>query len=154
MIACARAESLIEARLDGAASPEEDRLLDAHLVICPACASLLEEEHAVDAALAARFGAVEAPPSLAVRVRARVDVERPSAAAARPWLVDALNAAGMMVALGAAGALATVGGVVGAALSLIALAAGAYPLLLAALADAGSDDASPADAARLVTRPR
>lgn len=135
MIDCARAEALIESRLDGAASRDEERLLDAHLVVCPACAAQLEEERAVDAALAARFGAVEAPPSLAVRVRARVDDERPSPAAARPWLADALNAAGMVVAVGAAGALATVGGTIGLALSLAALVAGAYPLVLAASAD-------------------
>lgn len=148
MIDCARAESLIEARLDGVATREEERLLDAHLVVCPACASLLEEERVVDAALAARFGAVEAPPSLAVRVRARIDDERPSPAAARPWLADALNAVGMVVALGAAGALATLGGVVGAVLSLTALVAGAYPLLLAAIADAGAEEPGPADVPR------
>jgi len=148
MIDCARAGTLIEARLDGAASHDEERLLDAHLLACPACASLLEAEHDVDAALAARFGEVEAPPSLAVRVRARIDAERPSPAAARPWLADALNAAGMVVALGAAAALATVGGVIGAVLSLTALAAGAYPLLLAALADAGPEEAGPSDVAR------
>jgi predicted anti-sigma-YlaC factor YlaD len=148
MIDCARAEALIEARLDGAATLEEDRLLDAHLVGCQACASLLDEERAVDAALAARFGAVEAPPSLAVRVRARIDDERPSVAAARPWLADALNAAGMVVALGVAGTLATVGGVMGAGLALAALVAGAYPLLLAALADAGSEEPGQADVAR------
>ena len=135
MIDCARAESLIEARLDGEATREEDRLLDAHLVVCPACASLLEEERAVDAALASRFAAVEAPPSLAVRVRARVDDERPSPADARPWLPDALNAAGMTVALGAAATLAAIGGTIGVVLSLAALAVGAYPLVLAASAD-------------------
>ena len=148
MIDCVRAEALIEARLDGAATRDEERLLEAHLVVCPACASLLEEERAVDAALAARFGAVEAPPSLAVRVRARIDDERPSAAAARPWLADALNAAGMVVALGAAGTLAAVGGVVGAVLSVTALAVGAYPLLLVALADAGPEEPGPADVPR------
>jgi anti-sigma factor RsiW len=148
MIECARADALIEARLDGVATREEDRLLDAHLVVCPACTSRLEEERAVDAALAARFGGVEPPPSLAVRVRARVDDERPAPAVARPWLADALNAAGMVVALGAAGALAAVGGVIGAVLSLTALAAGAYPLLLAALADAGVEDPGPADVPR------
>jgi predicted anti-sigma-YlaC factor YlaD len=135
MIDCARAEALIESRLDGASTRDEDRLLDAHLVVCPACAALLEEERAVDAALASRFYNLEAPPSLAVRVRARVDDERPSPAAARPWLADALNAAGMVVAVGAAGALATVGGTIGLALSLAALVAGAYPLVLAASAD-------------------
>ena len=148
MIECARAEALIEARLDGASTREEDRLLDAHLIVCPACASLLEDERAVDAALAARFAAVEAPPSLAVRVRARVDDERPSPAAARPWLPDALNAAGMVVALGAAGMLATIGGVMGAVLTLAVLAAGAYPLLVAAIADAGPEEAGPADVPR------
>jgi anti-sigma factor RsiW len=148
MIDCTRADALIERRLDGDATREDDRLLDAHLAVCAACAARLEEERAVDAALAARFAAVEAPPSLAVRVRARIDDERPSPAAARPWLADALNAAGMAVALGAAGALAAVGGVIGVVLSLTALAAGAYPLLLAALADTGSDDASPIEASR------
>jgi anti-sigma factor RsiW len=148
MIDCSRAEALIEARLDGAATPDEERLLDAHLVMCPACAALLEEERAVDAALAARFAAVEAPPALAVRVRARIDDERPSPAAARPWLADALNAAGMVVALGAAGALAAVGGVVGAVLSLTALAVGTYPLLLAALADAGPEEPGAVDVPR------
>jgi anti-sigma factor RsiW len=148
MIDCSRAEALIEARLDGAATPDEARLLDAHLVMCPACAALLEEERAVDAALAARFGAVDAPPSLAVRVRARIDDERPSSVDARPWLADALNAAGMVVALGAAGALAALGGLLGAVLSVTALAAGTYPLLVAALADGGPEEHARADARR------
>ena len=149
MIDCTRAEALIEARLDGAATRDEERLLDAHLVMCPACAALLEEERAVDAALASRFGTVEAPPSLAVRVRARIDDERPSSAAARPWLADALNAAGMVVAIGAAGTLvATVGGALGAGLALASLVAGAYPLVLATMADSGLEEPGPADAAR------
>ena len=107
MIGCDRAAVLIERRLDGEASPQDDAALDAHVAGCPSCAELLEHETALDAALAARFRGAMPSAGFTAAVRARVAAERPAPAG---WIPDALNAAGLVrVAPGGAAA----GGLVG-----------------------------------------
>jgi anti-sigma factor RsiW len=133
MIACVDAERLIEARIDGLLTTAEARALDAHLAGCPACAGQLEAETALDAALRARFGRVQAPPSLAVRVR--VEVAEEAAQPRRAWLVDALNATGALLVISVAIPAAALGGMTGVAAAVAALAVGLYPLLLVGLAE-------------------
>src|SRR5690349_11486448 len=98
MIACDKAGALIERRLDGEASPHDDAVLDAHVAGCPSCAALLEQETALDAALAARFHGAAPSAGFAAAVRTRIDTER-SASPGRGWIPDALNAAGLVVSL-------------------------------------------------------
>jgi anti-sigma factor RsiW len=132
MIACEHAGVLIERRLDGEASPADDALLDAHVATCPSCAALLEQETALDAALAARFHGAVPSPRLADAVRARVALERPAPAA---WIPDALNAAGLVLSLAVTLPVAAWwGGPVGVAVSLAVVFAAGYPLLLVAWA--------------------
>jgi predicted anti-sigma-YlaC factor YlaD len=132
MISCERAGALIERRLDGESLPSDDVLLAAHVASCPSCAALLEQEAALDAALAARFRGATPSPGFAAAVRARVAAERPAPAA---WIPDALNAAGLVVSLLVVLPLAAWwGGAVGAAISLGAVLVGSYPLLLASWA--------------------
>jgi predicted anti-sigma-YlaC factor YlaD len=142
MIDCDRAGSLIERRLDGEASPQDDAMLDAHILTCPACAALLDQETTLDAALAARFHGAVPSPGFAAAVRVRVAAERPPPAA---WLPDALNAAGLVVSCLVVLPLAAWwGGAVGAAISLGAVLVGSYPLLLASwAAEAGSGEPDP-----------
>lgn len=138
MIDCDRAGGLIERRLDGEASPQDDALLDAHVAACPSCAALLAAETSLDAALAARFAGASPPAGFAAAVRARVAAEQPGASAG--WIPDALNAAGLVLSLLVALPLAAWwGGALGAAVTLAALLLGGYPLLLAGWAsEAGS----------------
>jgi anti-sigma factor RsiW len=96
MIGCDRAAVLIERRLDGEASPQDDAALDAHVVSCPSCAELLAHETALDAALAARFAGAAPSAAFAAAVRTRIAAERPAPAA---WIPDALNAAGFVLSL-------------------------------------------------------
>jgi anti-sigma factor RsiW len=142
MIACEQAGVLIERRLDGEASPADDARLDAHVATCPSCAALLEQETALDAALAARFANAEPSPRLADAVRARVAAERPAPAA---WIPDALNAAGLVLSLAVTLPLAAWwGGATGVAVSLAVVVAAGYPLLLVAWAgEAGSAELDP-----------
>jgi anti-sigma factor RsiW len=143
MIACDRAAALIERRLDGEASPQDDAALDAHVAACPSCAELLEHETAVDAALAARFARAMPTAGFTAAVRTRIAAERPSTTAG--WIPDALNAAGLVFSLLVVLPLATWwGGAAGAAVSLGALALGGYPLLLASWAgEAGAGEPDP-----------
>ena len=136
MIGCDRAGGLIERRLDGEASPQDDASLDAHVGSCPACAALLEAEAALDAALAARFAGAMPSARFAAAVRTRLASERPRTTSAG-WVTDALNAAGLVLSLLVVLPLAACwGGVAGAAVTLAALALGGYPLLLADWASA------------------
>lgn len=143
MIACDRAAALIERRLDGEASSQDDALLDAHLATCPVCAALLEAETALDAALAARFAGAMPSAGFTAAVRTRIAAETPSTTAG--WIPDALNAAGLVLSLLVVLPLAAWwGGVAGAAVTLAALALGGYPLLLADWAsEAGSGSQDP-----------
>jgi predicted anti-sigma-YlaC factor YlaD len=143
MIGCDRAAVLIERRLDGVASPQDDAALDAHVAACPSCAGLLEHETALDAALAARFRHAMPSNGFAAAVRARVAEERPAPAG---WIPDALNAAGLVASFLVVLPLAAWwGGAVGAAISLGAVLVGSYPLLLASWAgEAGSGAPDPA----------
>jgi predicted anti-sigma-YlaC factor YlaD len=139
---CAQAAVLIERRLDGEATRQDDVALDAHVATCPACADVLAHETALDAALAARFAGAVPSAAFAAGVRARVAAERPAAAA---WIPDALNAAGLVLSLMVVLPLAVWwGGAVGAAITLGAVLVGSYPLLLASWAgDAGSGEPDP-----------
>lgn len=143
MIGCDRAGGLIERRLDGEASPQDDALLDAHVAACPSCAALLEAEASLDAALAARFAGAMPTAGFAAAVRTRVAAERPPQAAA--WVPDLLNAAGLVLSLVVVLPLAAWwGGAAGAAVTLAALTVGGYPLLLAGWAgEAGSGEPDP-----------
>lgn len=143
MIGCDRAGGLIERRLDGEASPEDDALLDAHVAACPSCAALLAAEASLDAALAARFARAMPSAGFAAAVRTRVAAERPAGAGA--WVPDLLNAAGLVLSLVVVVPLAAWwGGAAGAAVTLAALLVGGYPLLLAEWAgDAGSGEPDP-----------
>lgn len=142
MIDCDRAAVLIERRLDGEASPQDDAALDAHRAACPSCAALLAQETAVDAALAARFADARPSAGFAAAVRSRVAGERE---ASPGWIADALNAAGLVFSLVVVLPLAAWwGGVAGAAVTLAALLLGGYPLLLADWAsEAGSGQPDP-----------
>jgi anti-sigma factor RsiW len=142
MIACERADRLIERRLDGEASPQEDALLDAHVAACPSCAALLEAETTLDAALTLRFAGAAPSAGFAAAVRTRVAAERPAPAA---WIPDALNAAGLVLSLLVVLPLAAWwGGAMGVAVTLAALLLGGYPLLLAEWAgEAGSGEPDP-----------
>ena len=142
MIDCDRAEILIERRLDGEASPQDDAALDAHVACCPSCAELLEHETALDTALAARFSDATPSAGFSAAVRARVAAERSASAA---WIPDALNAAGFVVSLLVVLPLAAWwGGAVGAGIALGATLVGSYPLLLASWAgEAGSGEPDP-----------
>ena len=137
MIPCETAAVLIERRLDGEASPEDDARLDAHVTGCPSCATALEQELALDAALTARFQGAQPSPAFAAAVRARVAAE-PSPAAG--WIPDLLNAAGVLLVLVLAVPVTSGwGGLTGILLTMAALAAALYPLLLTMWAhDAGS----------------
>jgi anti-sigma factor RsiW len=139
---CARAAALIERRLDGEASPQDEAALHAHVAACPSCATLLEHETALDAALAARFAGATPSAGFAAAVRTRVAAERPVAPA---WIPDALNAAGLVFSLLVVLPLATWwGGAAGAAVSLGTLALAAYPLLLSDWAgEAGPGEPDP-----------
>jgi anti-sigma factor RsiW len=143
MTRCADLEALIARRVDGAATAAEDARLDAHLAGCPACAALLAEETAIDAALAARLGGAEPPAALDAAIHARIRAERGAAAG---WIPDVLNAAGVVLVLVAAVPVVVGwGGMTGLVLGTAAVAAGLYPLLLAAWAsDAGSGHPDPA----------
>jgi predicted anti-sigma-YlaC factor YlaD len=143
MIDCDRATVLIERRLDGEASPQDDALLDAHVAACPSCAALVEAETSLDAALAARFAGAMPTAGFAAAVRTRLAAERPATGAG--WIPDALNAAGLVLSLLVVLPLAAWwGGAVGAAVTLAALMLGGYPLLLAAWAsEAGSGEPDP-----------
>ena len=70
MIGCDRAAVLIERRLDGEASPQDDAALDAHVAALPVvrrrCST---HETALDAALAARFRGAEPSAGFAAAVR-------------------------------------------------------------------------------------
>ena len=148
-IECTAAETLIAQRVDGEIAPADDRALDAHLAGCPACAAQLAAELAVDRRLAATFGRVEAPPSLAAGVRRRVETEPVPAPSRAPWLADALNAGGLIVVGMTALAVAPLLSVGGLALAAVAVAAACYPLVLSGLAgDAGPGDPGPAQPAR------
>lgn len=142
MIDCHRAGALIERRLDGEASPQDDAVLAAHILTCPACAALLEHETALDAALAVRFGDAMPSHGFAAAVRARVAEERPAPAA---WIPDALNAAGLVLSLTVVLPLAAWwGGPVGAGIALGATLVGMYPLMLASWAgEAGPGEPDP-----------
>jgi anti-sigma factor RsiW len=144
MIDCDRAAALIERRLDGEASPQDDAALDAHVATCRSCAELLEHETALDAALAARFAGAAPSAAFTAAVRTRIAAEQPSTTAA--WIPDALNAAGLVFSLLVVLPLATWwGGAAGVAVTLAALALGGYPLLLASWAgEAGSSEPDPA----------
>jgi anti-sigma factor RsiW len=129
MIGCDGAAALIERRLDGEATPQDDAVLDAHVAGCAACAAVLEAETALDAALAARFRDAAPSAALAAAVRTRVAAEREAPAG---WIADALNAAGLVFSLLVVLPLATWwGGSAGALISLGAVLIGSYPLLLA-----------------------
>jgi anti-sigma factor RsiW len=142
MMACDHAGVLIERRLDGEASPADNERLDAHVATCPSCAELLEQEVALDAALAARFRGAAPSPGLADAVRARIAAERPAPAA---WIPDALNAAGLVLSLAVTLPLAAWwGGVVGVGVTLAVVFAAGYPLLLVGWAgEAGSAEPDP-----------
>ena len=132
MISCDRAAVLIERRLDGQASPQDDAALDAHVAACPSCAELLEHETALDAALAARFRDAAPSAAFAAAVRTRVAAERPAPAA---WIPDALNGAGLVLSLTVVLPLAAWwGGSIGAGIALGATLVGMYPLMLASWA--------------------
>ena len=143
MIGCDRAGGLIEQRLDGEASPQDDALLDAHVAACPSCAALLAAETSLDAALAARFAGAMPSAGFAAAVRTRVAAERPATSGG--WIPDALNAVGLLLSLVVVLPLAAWwGGAVGAAVTLAALMLGGYPLLLAEWAgEAGSGEPDP-----------
>jgi len=142
IITCDRARALIERRLDGEASPQDDALLDAHVAGCPSCAALLEQEAALDAALAARFAGAAPSAGFAAAVRTRVAAERPAPAA---WISDALNAAGFVLSLAVVLPLAVWwGGMAGAAVTAGVCVVAAYPLLLADwAAEAGAGEPDP-----------
>ena len=142
MIGCEQAGVLIERRLDGEASPHDDALLDAHVATCPSCAVLLEQEIALDAALAARFAGALPSAGFAAAVRTRVAAERPAAAA---WMFDVLNAAGLVLSLAVVLPLAAWwGGVTGAAVAAVVCVATGYPLILAGwAAEAGAGEPDP-----------
>jgi anti-sigma factor RsiW len=143
MTTCADAEQLVERRLDGTATPDDDARLDAHLAACPACAALCAEEAAIDALLAGRLGGAEPSAAFDAAVRQRVRVERREVAG---WIPDLLNATGvLLVLLSAVPVTLGWGGVTGMVLSTVALLAALYPLLLAMWAsDAGSRQPDPA----------
>jgi predicted anti-sigma-YlaC factor YlaD len=143
MIGCDRAAVLIERRLDGEASTHDDAALATHVATCPSCRALLEQETALDAALAARFRDARPSAGFAAAVRTRVAAEREAPAG---WIVDALNAAGLVFSLVVVLPLATWwGGTAGAAISLGAVLVGSYPLLLASLAtETGPGEPDPA----------
>jgi anti-sigma factor RsiW len=148
-IDCTAAEALIARRVDGEIDAAGDRVLDAHLAGCPACAAQLAAELAIDRRLAATFGRVEAPPSLTAAVRRRVETEPVPAASRAPWLADALNAGGLIVVGLAALSIAPLLSVGGVVLAAAAVAAACYPLVLSGLAgDAGPGDPGPAQPAR------
>jgi predicted anti-sigma-YlaC factor YlaD len=142
MIGCDRAAILIERRLDGEASPQDDAALDAHLAGCPPCADLFDAETTLDAALAARFRGAMPSHGFTAAVRTRVAAERPAPAG---WIPDALNAAGLVVSFLVVMPLAAWwGGAVGVAISLGAVLVGSYPLLLASWAgEAGPGQPDP-----------
>jgi len=142
MIGCEQAGALIERRLDGEASQADDAVLDVHVATCPTCAALLADETALDAALAARFAGAVPSAGFAAAVRTRVAAEQPPLPA---WIPDALNAAGLVLSLLVLVPLAAWwGGVVGAAVSLAALAVTSYPLLLASWAvEVGTGEPDP-----------
>jgi anti-sigma factor RsiW len=142
MTSCDRAAVLIERRLDGETSPQDDAALDAHVAACPSCAEVLEREMALDAALAARFRHAMPSAGFAAAVRARVAEERPAPAA---WIPDALNAAGLVLSLTVVLPLAAWwGGSIGAGIALGATLVAMYPLMLASWAgEAGSGEPDP-----------
>jgi len=132
MTSCDRAAVLIERRLDGEASPQDDAALDAHVAGCPSCAELLEHETALDTALAARFRHAIPSAGFSAAVHARVAAERPAPAA---WISDALNGAGLVLSLTVVLPLAAWwGGSIGAGIALGATLVGMYPLMLASWA--------------------
>jgi predicted anti-sigma-YlaC factor YlaD len=148
MIGCDQAGVLMERRLDGAASPQDDASLDAHLATCPSCAALFEQEAALDGSLAAHFAGTAPPAAFAAAVRTRIAAERP---VPPEWVPDALNAAGLVLSLLVAVPLgAWWGGAVGVVVSLAAVSITCYPLLLGGLAgefgegEAGSGEPDPA----------
>ncbi len=141
MMTCEHAGVLIERRLDGEASPDDDARLDAHAASCPSCAALLEQETALDAALVARFSGVAPSARLVHAVRARVAAEQPAPAA---WIPDALNAAGLVLSLVVVPLAGWWGGTAGVVASLVVLAVASYPLLLVTWAiEAGSAEPDP-----------
>jgi anti-sigma factor RsiW len=143
MIGCDQAAILIERRLDGEASPQDDALLDAHVAGCPSCAALVEAETTLHAELAARFGGAMPSPAFAAAVRVRVAAEPAPTAG---WIPDALNAAGLLLSAALLVPLAVWwGGAAGTAIGIGAGLVACYPLLLAALAgEAGSGEPDPA----------
>jgi predicted anti-sigma-YlaC factor YlaD len=144
MIDCDRAAALIERRLDGEASPQDDAALDIHVAGCPSCAELLEHETTLDAALAARFAGAMPSAGFTAAVRTRIAGEQPSTSVG--WISDALNAAGLVFSVLVVLPIATWwGGAAGAAIGLGALLMGSYPLLLASwAAETGSGEPDPA----------
>ena len=142
MIGCDRAAILIERRLDGEASPQDDAALDAHLAGCPPCADLFDAETTLDAALAARFRGAMPSHGFTAAVRTRVAAERPAPAG---WIPDALNAAGLVLSLTVVLPLAAWwGGSIGAGIALGATLVAMYPLMLASWAvEAGSGEPDP-----------
>jgi predicted anti-sigma-YlaC factor YlaD len=132
MISCREAEDLVERRLDGERTPDSEHDLTEHLAGCQACSRLLEQEAAVDAALAAHFADREPVPQFGRRVLSRL-AEDPMEQLG--WIADALNAVGAValaaLAIWALGQSdpATVAGLLGILGS--ALAVGLYPLVLA-----------------------
>ena len=132
MTSCADAQVLIERRLDGLASHDEEAELAAHVSGCAACATQLARETELDAALRARLSSAAPSPAFVARVRARVADEPP--AGNRAWVADALNAGGVLGSLGLASLFGGFGeGAAATILWLGMMGAACYPLLLGGL---------------------
>ncbi|MGE5554125.1 MAG: anti-sigma factor family protein [Betaproteobacteria bacterium] len=81
---CERVRNLISAYLDRELSPEESRLVRAHLVNCAACHAELKEEAAVKEALGA-LASLEVPEDFVPSLMARLSCERVEDRW-RPWI--------------------------------------------------------------------
>lgn len=138
MTPCSNIEVLIQRRVDGVATADDDARLDAHLATCPECARLVAAEAFMDELLASRLGGAQPSAGFDAVLRRRIESER------RPgggWIADALNGlGGALVLVGVVPTAVAWGGAAGVAAATAALVLSVYPLLLTAWASDGSSE--------------
>jgi anti-sigma factor RsiW len=132
MIDCRQAENLMERRLDYEASAPEEQALTLHLALCANCSRLWQLEAQADAALAAVLSHHGPSPQFVQKVRRRVAEDVP--AERLGWIVDGLNAAGVLATLALVARLTGGSGNVLASLLVAAMAITLYPSALVLLA--------------------
>jgi anti-sigma factor RsiW len=102
-MACPEFEDLIMDYCEGAASPADSALLEAHIAACSACRAWLGEQRELDLRLAKSLAAPSLSPEFAGRLAARIAAE--PRAPRFHWLPRALDAIGFLGIAAAAGCL-------------------------------------------------